>query len=115
MGHALVDRFQPIFETHAAGEVQFAMTTVTIAEVLAGPLRAGDEALTARYRGLLESWRVIDLTAAVAESAARLRARLRLKLADALQAASAFVLHADAWVMHDSNVQRLGSSLRMIA
>ena len=114
-GHALADRFQPIFETHAAGEVQFAMTTVTIAEVLAGPLRAGDEALTARYRGLLESWRVIDLTAAVAERAARLRARLGLKLADAVQAASAFVLHADAWVMHDRNVQRLGSSLRMIA
>jgi predicted nucleic acid-binding protein len=83
-GHALADRFQPLFEKQAAGEVQFAITTVTIAEVLAGPLRVGDEALTARYRGILESWRVIELTAAVAERAARLRARRRLKLADAV-------------------------------
>jgi predicted nucleic acid-binding protein len=114
-GHALADRFQPLFEKHAAGEVQFAMTTVTIADVLAGPLRVGEESLTARYRGLLESWRVIDLTAAVAERAARLRARLGLKLADAVQAASAFVLHADALVTHDRDFERLGPSLRMIA
>jgi predicted nucleic acid-binding protein len=114
-GHTLADRFQPIFEKHAAGEVQFAITTVTIAEVLAGPLRAGDEALTARYRGILESWRVIDLTAAVAERAARLRATLRLKLGDAVQAASAFAIHADALVTHDRDFERLGPSLRIIA
>jgi predicted nucleic acid-binding protein len=114
-GHALTDRFQPIFEKYAAGEVQFAITTVTIAEVLAGPLRAGDEALTARYRGILESWRVIDLTAAVAERAARLRATLRLKPADAVQAASAFAIHADALVTYDRDFERLGSSLRIIA
>ena len=115
-GHrVLADRFKPVFEKHAAGEVAFAVTTVTIAEVLAGPLRAGDEALTARYRGILESWRVVDLTAAVAERAARLRATLQLKLADAVQAASAFAINADGLVTHDRDFQRLAPRLRIIA
>jgi predicted nucleic acid-binding protein len=70
-------------------------TTVTIAEVLAGPLRVGDEALTARYRAILESWRVVDLTASIAGSAACLGAALRLKLADAVQAASASAINAE--------------------
>jgi len=112
---ALADRFRPIFEMHAGGEVQFAITTVTIAEVLAGPLRLGDEALTARYRAILESWHVVDLTAAIADSAARLRATLGLKLADAVQAASAFAINADALVTHDRDFERLSPRLRIIA
>jgi len=46
----LSDRFRPVFEKHAAGELQFAITTMMIAEALAGPLRVGDEALTALWR-----------------------------------------------------------------
>jgi len=95
-GHrALAGRCWPVFGKYAAGELQFAITTVTIAEVLAGPLRVGDEALTARSRAILESWRVVDLTASIAGSAARLRAALRLKPADAVQAASAFAINAE--------------------
>ena len=75
----------------------------------------GDKAVTARYRAILESWRVVDLTAAIAESAARLRATLRLKLAEAVQAASAFAINADALVIHDHDVERLCSRLRVFA
>ena len=100
-------RFQPLFERHAAGEIFFAVTTMTIAEVLAGPLGAGEEALAKRYRAVMESWRVIDLTADIAESAARLRARLKLKLPDAIQAASALAVNADALVTHDRDFSRV--------
>jgi len=31
-------RFKPLFEAHAAGRLRFAVTTITIAEVLTGPL-----------------------------------------------------------------------------
>lgn len=62
---------------------------ITIAEVLTGPLSAGEEALAKRYRAVLESWQVVELTADIAESAARLRAKLKLKLPDAIQVASA--------------------------
>lgn len=34
-------RFRPLFGAHAAGRLRFAVTTVTVAEVFTGPLRAG--------------------------------------------------------------------------
>jgi predicted nucleic acid-binding protein len=107
-------RFQPLFEAHGNGAVRFAVTTITIAEVMAGPLQVGEEALARRYRSVLESWQVLDLTADIAESAARLRASLRLKLADAVQAASALAINADALVTHDHDFSRL-RALRIIS
>lgn len=114
-GHSkLSDRFQPLFEAHRKGTLRFAVTTVAMAEVLTGPLQSGDEALSRRYRSILESWQLLDLTADIAESAARLRASLRLKLADAVQAASALAINADALVTHDRDFSRV-RSLRVIS
>lgn len=95
------ERFAPLFQRHAAGELVLAVTTVTVAEVLTGPLRAGEEALAKRYRGLLESWRVVELSSDIAESAARLRGQYGLKLPDAIQLASALAINAEALVTHD--------------
>src|SRR5688572_3286449 len=66
-------RFRPIFERHAVGEIAFAVTTIAMAEVLAGPLSKGQEVLAKRFRGVMESWQVVDLTSDIAESAARIR------------------------------------------
>jgi len=107
-------RFGPLFEAHAAGRVRFAVTTITIAEVLTGPIKAGDEALARRYRVILESWRPIALSVDIAESAARLRASLRLGLADAVQAASALAINAAALVTHDRDFSRV-KSLRVVS
>jgi predicted nucleic acid-binding protein len=54
----------------------------------------------------MESWLVVDLTADIAESAARLRASLGLKIADAVQASSAIAVNADALVTHDRDFSR---------
>src|SRR5688500_6470272 len=106
-GHdKLAQRFQPLFEAHRQGELRFAVTSITIAEVLIGPLRSQDEALAHRYRAILESWQVVDLDADIAESAARLRASLNLKLPDAVQAASALAINADALVTHHRDFSR---------
>lgn len=114
-GHPeLAARFQPLFDRHAKGEVAFAVTTITIAEVLAGPLNAGDEAFVKRYRAVLESWQVIELSADIAESAARLRASLKLKLPDAIQAASAISINADALVTHDRDFSKV-KALKVMA
>lgn len=107
-------RFQPLFEAHRSGAVRFAVTTITLTEVLTGPLQAQDEALARRYRAILESWHVVDLDAGIAESAARLRSSLRLKLPDAVQAASALAINAEALVTHDRDFSRL-KSLRVIS
>jgi predicted nucleic acid-binding protein len=107
-------RFTPLFEAHAAERLRFAVTTITVAEVLTGPLRAGDEALARRYRAILETWQQISLDMDIAESAARLRAALGLKLADAVQVASALAIDAAALVTHDRDFSRL-RALRIIS
>jgi predicted nucleic acid-binding protein len=106
--------FKPLFDAHGAGHLRFAVTTITIAEVLSGPLRAADDALARRYRAILESWQPMALDVDIAESAARLRASLRLKLADAVQAASALAINAAALVTHDRDFSRV-RSLRIIS
>lgn len=107
-------RFAPLFDRHAAGELQFAVTTATIAEVLVGPLRAGEEGLARRYRAALEAWQVVELSADIAESAARLRAAHSLKLPDAVQVASALAIGADALVTHDRDLAPV-RGLRILA
>jgi predicted nucleic acid-binding protein len=108
------ERFEPVFALHAAGGAHFAVTTITIAEVLSGPLKNHDDARARRYRAVLESWRIVELNADLAEDAARLRASFKLKLPDAIQAASALAINADALVTHDRDFARV-SALRIIS
>lgn len=103
----LAKRFAPLFERHAKGEIALVVTTVTIAEVLTGPLAAGEEALAKRYRSALESWGVVDFNIDIAEQAVRLRAAYCLKLPDAIQLASALAINAEALVTHDRDFDRV--------
>lgn len=106
-------RFRPVFDRQAAGEIVFAVTTIAIAEVLAGPLGVGQEVLAKRYRSVMESWQVVPLSTEIAESAARLRGNLKLKLADAVQVASALAIGADALLTHDRDFSAV-KSLRVL-
>ena len=94
-------RFAPLFARHEAGTLNLAVSTITLSEVLAGPLGAGEEAIARRYRAALESWGIVELTADIAEQAARARAQYRLKLPDAIQLATALAINADALATHD--------------
>lgn len=114
-GHPkLATRFKPLFDAHVQGKLRFAVTTVAVCEVLTGPAMSNDEAALRRYRAMFESWEVVDLNLSIAESAARLRASLRLRTADAIQAASALEINAAALVTHDRDFARL-RSLRVIS
>lgn len=118
-------RFKPLFEAHEKGALRLAVTTVTILEVMTGLKQAQamadqaqDHHLMARYSQLarqypevFSSWRVIALNDNVAYRAAWLRAIYRLKLPDAVQAASALSINADALVTHDRDFSRLKSQL----
>ena len=70
--------------------------------------------LVKRCRAVLESWQVVELSADIAESAARLRASLNIKLPDAVQVASAIAINADALVTHDRDFSRV-TTLKVIA
>lgn len=105
----LAPHFRPLFELQDTGRVRFAIATVAVAEILAGPLKKGDEPLARHYLSVFRSWLVVDLNCDIAESAARLRASLGLKLVDAVQVASAISVNAFALVTHDRDMSRVGT------
>ncbi len=104
------DRFAPFFEAAENGQLEIAISAITLAEVLAGPLQHGNELLAAQYERVLTSatgWRVVSINQQVAVQAARLRAVYNLRLPDAIQIASAVVVGAHALVTHDKAFARI--------
>jgi len=92
------------------------ISTVTLAEVLCGPLRTGNELLAAQYREALTrsaGWQVLPLDVDVAVEAARIRSVYRLRLPDAIQVATAIRSGAAALVTHDRAFNRV-DGLRVI-
>jgi predicted nucleic acid-binding protein len=110
-GHPrLADRFAAIFDAVESGDATAVISTVTLAEVLAGPLRSRNELLTAQYREALTrspGWQAMPLDAELAVEAARVRAAYRLKLPDAIQVATAIRAGAAALVTHDRALRRV--------
>jgi predicted nucleic acid-binding protein len=110
-GHPrLADRFAPVFEAAESGAAQVVISTVALAEVLAGPVRVGNELLTAQYREALTrsaGWQVLPFDVELAVEAARIRAVYRLRLPDAIQVATAIRAGAAALVTHDRALRRV--------
>ncbi len=97
-------RYAPLFERAETRHYELVISTVTLVEVLTGPLRAADSALAEMYRAALTSpptWRVVDLNPSIAHRAAQIRARSRLRLPDAVQMATALETSSIALVTHD--------------
>ena len=94
-------RFLGLFEAAERGQIQLALSTLTLAEVLTGPYKAGQTALAKRYETALGAYQVVPLSGVVASLAAQLRVQYRLKLPDAVQLASALEIGAAALVTHD--------------
>ena len=101
------DQFVGLFEAAAKGDLTIALSTITLAEVLTGPFKAGQTALAKRYEKALSQYKVIAVSAAIAALAAQLRARYRLKLPDAIQLASALDIGAAALVTHDRDFSQV--------
>jgi len=106
-------QFQGLFEAQARGHLRIALSTITLAEVLVGPLRKGQDTLARRYERALAGFELVPVTAEVAATAARLRATSGLQLPDALQAATAIECSAVALVTHDRDFSRL-QGLRVV-
>lgn len=100
-------KFAGLFEAAAAGEIELALSTITLAEVLTGPCKAGQTALAKRFEAVLISYRVVPVTTPIASLAAQLRAQYRLKLPDALQSATALEIGAVALVTYDRDFSRV--------
>ena len=98
--------FDGLFEAYDAGQLRIAISTIAIAEVLAGPFKNGQDVLAKRYEKALSAFDVIPVTQDIAVSASRLRISCALKLIDALQAATALEIGAQALVTHDRDFSR---------
>ena len=99
--------FDGLFEAYDKGQLRIAISTVAMAEVLAGPFRNGQDVLAKRYEKALSAFDVIPVTQDIAVSASRLRISCKLRLMDALQAATALDIGAQALVTHDRDFSRL--------
>jgi predicted nucleic acid-binding protein len=100
-------RFTGLFEAAAASRLRLALTTVTLAEVLTGPCKHGREALARKMEAALCEYQMLPLTASIAVDSARLRARYRLRLPDAIQLATALNINAYALVTHDRDYSKV--------
>jgi predicted nucleic acid-binding protein len=109
----LADRFAPIFQAAAEGAISLCVSTITLAEVLAGPMKAGNDILAAQYQEAFRgsrNWEIVPVSEEVAVLAARIRVVRRLRLPDAIQVATAVTTGSIALVTHDvdfSNVTEI--------
>ena len=100
-----------IFRRIDEGAILGVTSSITLTEVLIHPLQAGDAHLAQEYRDLLlhsEHLATYPVDAAVAERAADLRARYRLRIPDALQIAVALEAGCQAYLTNDAAMQRVG-------
>jgi len=101
------DQFVGLFEAAAAGDLTLALSTITLAEVLTGPFKAGQAALAKRYEKALSQYTVIPVSTPIAVLAAQLRVQYRLKLPDAIQLATGLEIGAAAFVTHDRDFSQV--------
>ena len=98
--------FEGLFVAFEREQLRIAISTITIAEVLAGPFKNSQDVLAKRYEKALTCFEVIPVSQEIAVSASRLRIACKLKLMDALQAATALEIGAQALVTHDRDFSR---------
>ena len=101
------DQFVGLFEAAAVGQLTIALSTITLAEVLTGPHKAGQTALAKRFEKALSHYSVIPVSTPIAVMAAQLRAQYRLRLPDAIQLATALDIGASAFVTHDRDFSKV--------
>jgi predicted nucleic acid-binding protein len=105
--------FKSLFELHAQNVIQIAISTIAIAEVLAGPFKHAQDVLAKRYEKALAGFDVVPVSQEIAVTASRIRASSGLRLPNALQAATALEIGAIALVTHDRDFSRL-ADLRVL-
>ena len=97
-----------LFDFNDKGGFSFVTSTVTLLEVLVKPLREGQSGIAKQYRDILTNAKgieIIDVTAAIAEQAALLRAKYNLKTPDAIQLATSIEGGADYFLTNDNRLK----------
>jgi predicted nucleic acid-binding protein len=85
-------------------------SVITLTEVLTRPVKLDNTRLEREYRDILlhsGEFRLLTITARIAESAAALRARYNLRTPDALHVAASIDARCDAFLTNDTGIKRV--------
>lgn len=91
-------------------EIEGRSSVVTLTEVLTKPKQSGNIAIEGEYRSLVlnsRNFALLTISIEVAEIAADLRARFRIRTPDALQIAAALSVDCQAFLTNDAGLRRV--------
>lgn len=106
-----------LFRRVDIGAIAGYTSTITVAEVLTKPYQVQDDLLARRYRTLLlrsRNFIVVPVDSVIADTAAEIRARYRLRTRDALQLATAMQAGCEAFLTNDDALRRV-RDIRVLA
>ncbi|MCU0239195.1 MAG: type II toxin-antitoxin system VapC family toxin [Pyrinomonadaceae bacterium] len=105
-----LDLMREIFKRLTDNEFHSCSSVITLTEVLVQPIRQNNLIIAHNYRDLLfngTNFQLISLTAAIAETAAELRAKYNLRTPDALQIATALENNCDVFLCNDNGLKKV--------
>ncbi|MBN3877407.1 MULTISPECIES: type II toxin-antitoxin system VapC family toxin [unclassified Nostoc] len=109
-----VDLVDPIFE-RLSTDITAVASGITLSECLVGAIRLGLADLEQAFVDVLQQEQVVfvEINAAIAPEAARIRVRYNLQLPDALQVAAAIIAGCEAFLTNDAALKRV-TKLRVL-
>ena len=99
------------FEAMDKGDFTVVTSTVTLLEVLVQPLRSNNTALASEYQDILLNSKLmtVEVSSAIAEQAARLRAAYNIRTPDAIQVSAALNAGATYFFTNDIRLPEIPS------
>ncbi|MBW4613738.1 MAG: PIN domain-containing protein [Desmonostoc vinosum HA7617-LM4] len=109
-----VDLVDPIFDRLEA-DITAVASGITLSECLVGAIRLGLVDLEQAFVDALQQEQVVfvEINAAIAREAAKIRVRYNLQLPDALQVAAAIIAGCEAFLTNDAAFKRV-TELRIL-
>lgn len=108
---AYIEAVRLFFEAMDKGNFTVVTSTVTLLEVLVHPLRSNNKELAAEYRDILLNSRLmtLEVSNAIAEQAAQLRATHNIRTPDAIQISAALEAGATHFFTNDIRLPEIPS------
>jgi predicted nucleic acid-binding protein len=99
-----------LFKLIADGNITAYTSVVTLIEVLTKPMEKENEDLSKKYEDLIansEHLILIDIDRYVAVETAKLRAKYKIKIPDAIQLTAGIINNAEIFVTNDANLKKI--------
>lgn len=108
---AYIETVRLFFEAMDRGEFLVVTSTVTLLEVLVHPLRSNNRELATEYRDVLLNSKLmtLEVSSAIAEQAAQLRAAHNIRTPDAIQVSAALNAGATHFFTNDVRLPEIPS------